>query len=89
MCSKTLIYGAEYFLIPAPKITKPIFKKINPLERRIPKVYTSTYLTFFTFKLEPTEVQDAAKSQILNFRSYTPPPPPHTHTPLMVSENLK
>ena len=75
MCSKTLIYGAEYFLIPAPKITKPIFKKINPLERRIPKVYTSTYLTLFTFKLEPTEVQDAAKSQILNFRSYT-----HTHT---------
>ena len=37
MSRKTLIYGAEYFLIPAPTITKPIFKKINPLERRIPK----------------------------------------------------
>ena len=38
MCSKTLIYGAEYFLVPAPKITKQIFVKINPLERRIPKM---------------------------------------------------
>ena len=28
MCSKTLIYGAEYFLIPAPKIMKPIFKTL-------------------------------------------------------------
>ena len=56
MCSKTLIYGAEYFLIPAPKITKQFFKKINPLERRTPKVLQ--------------------KSQILNFRSYTPTPPP-------------
>ena len=27
MCGKILIYGAEYFLIPAPKITKPIFFK--------------------------------------------------------------
>ena len=27
MCSETLIYCAEYFLIPAPKITKPIFEK--------------------------------------------------------------
>ena len=30
-------------------------------------MYTFTYLTLFTFKLEPTEFQDAAKSQILNF----------------------
>ena len=74
MCSKTLIYGAEYFLVPASKITKPVFRKINPLERRIPKRCTFTYLRLFAFKLEPTEVQDAAKSQILNFCSYTAHP---------------
>ena len=39
------MYGAEYFLIPAPKIMKPIFKKINTIEKRIPKMYTFTYLT--------------------------------------------
>ena len=33
MCSKTLIYGTEYFLIPTLKMTKQIFKKINRLER--------------------------------------------------------
>ena len=32
-------------------------------------MYTLIYLTLFTFKLEPTEVQDAAKSQIWNFSS--------------------
>ena len=85
MCSKTLIYGAENFLISAPKITKPIFLKINPLERWIPKMYTFTYMTLFNFKLEPTEVQDAAKMPNFEFSQFPPPPP----TPLMVSENLK
>ena len=37
MCGKTLIYGAEYFLIPAPKITKPIFKKLILLKREFQK----------------------------------------------------
>ena len=74
MCSKTLIYGAEYFLIPAPKIRKPIFKKINLLERRIPKMYTFTYLTLSTFKLEPTEVQHAAKKPTFAFSQLHPPP---------------
>ena len=45
MCNKKQMYGAEYFLIPALKIMKPIFKKINTLEKRIPKMYTFTYLT--------------------------------------------
>ena len=67
MCSETLIYGAEYFFILAPKIMKPIFKKNNPFERRIPKMYTFTYLTLFTFKLEPTQVQDAAKKTNFEF----------------------
>ena len=67
MCSKTLIYGAEYFLIPVPKIRKPILKKINRLEKRIPKMYTFTYQTLFTFKLEPTKVQDAAKKPKFEF----------------------
>ena len=75
MCSKTPIYGAEYFLIPAPKITKPIFKNINPLERRIPKMYTFTYPTLFTFKLEPTDVQDAAKKPNFEFLQLHPPRP--------------
>ena len=38
---------------------------------------TFTYLTLFTFKLEPTEVKMLQKSQILNFRSYTPTCPLH------------
>ena len=75
MCRKTLIYGAEYFLISAPKITKPIFFKINPLERRFPKMHTFTYLTLFTFKLEPTEVQDAAKKANFEFSQLHAPPP--------------
>ena len=45
MCNKIQMYGAEYFLIPAPKIMKPIFLKINTLEKRTPKMYTLTYLT--------------------------------------------
>ena len=45
VCNKKQMYGAEYFLIPAPKIMKRIFKKINTLEKRIPKMYTFTYLT--------------------------------------------
>ena len=47
MCSKTLIYGAEYFLIPVPKITKQIFKKINPLERRILKMLQKSQILNF------------------------------------------
>ena len=27
VCNKKQMYGAEYFLIPAPKIMKPIFNK--------------------------------------------------------------
>ena len=76
MCNKKQMYGAEYFLIPAPKIMKPIFKKINTLEKRIRKMYTFTYLTLFTFKLEPTEVQDAAKRPNFEFSQFQPSPPP-------------
>ena len=65
MCRETLIYGAKYFLIPALKITKLFF--LNPLERRIQKMYTFTCLTLFTFKLEPTEVEDAAKKANFEF----------------------
>ena len=46
---------------------KPNFTKFHPLERRIPKMYTFTYLTLFTSKLEPTEVQDAAKKPNFEF----------------------
>ena len=45
MCNKKQMYDAEYFLIPVPKIMKPIFKKINTIEKRIPKMYTFIYLT--------------------------------------------
>ena len=62
MCRETLIYGAEYFLLLAPTITKLIFLKIL-LKGGIPKLYTFTYLTILTFKLELTEVQDAAKKK--------------------------
>ena len=38
MCvTKKQMYGAEYFLIPAPKIIKPIFKKLIPLKRGFQK----------------------------------------------------
>ena len=33
-------------------------------------MYTFIYLTLFTFKLEPTEVQDAAKKPNFYFNSY-------------------
>ena len=35
--------------------------------KRIPEMYTFTYLTLFTFKVEPTEVQDAAKKPNFEF----------------------
>ena len=50
---------ANIFRLPAPTITKLNFLKSSGW--RIPKMYIFTYLTFFTFKLEPTEVQDAVK----------------------------
>ena len=53
------------FQLSAPTIKKCFFW--IPLEKRIPKMYTFTYLTLFTFKLEPTEVQDAAKKPSLIF----------------------
>ena len=33
-------------------------------------MYTRTYLTLLTFKVEPTEVQDPMKNQISDFSSY-------------------
>ena len=65
MCHETLIYGSEYFLLPAPTITKVFF--VNLLEWKIPKMYTFTYLTLFTFKLEPTEVQDTVEKPNFEF----------------------
>ena len=37
MCNKKQMYGAEYFLIPAPKIMKLIFKKLILLKRGLKK----------------------------------------------------
>ena len=37
MCNKKQMYGAEYFLIPAPKIMKPIFEKLILLKRGFQK----------------------------------------------------
>ena len=37
-------------------------------------MYTFTYLTLFTFELEPTEVQDAAKKPNFGFKQLSPPP---------------
>ena len=36
-------------------------------------MYTFTYLALFISKLEPTEVQDAAKQPNFEFGSYPPP----------------
>ena len=86
MCNKKQVYGAEYFLIPAPKIMKPIFKKLILLKRGFQKcILLPTCTDTFSFKLEPTEVQDAAKRPNFEFSQLQPSPSP----PLMVSENLK
>ena len=71
------MYGAEYFSIPAPEIMKPIFKKLILLKRGFQNVYFYLPDTF-TFKLEPTEVQDAAKRPNFEFSQlhdtwYRPP----------------
>ena len=66
MCNETLMRGAKYFLIPAPKLMKPIKKKI--LLKRGFQTDVYFYLPdTFTFKLEPTEVQDAAKRPNFEF----------------------
>ena len=49
---ETLIYGAECFLIPCNYSNQTNYF-LNPLERRILKMYTFTQLTLFTSKLEP------------------------------------
>ena len=49
--------------LPGPTITKLNFLKSSW------RMYTFTYLTLFTLKLEPTEVQDAAKKSNLDFSS--------------------
>ena len=76
MCNETLTYGAEYFLIPVPKIMKLIFEKINPLEKMIPKMYTFTYLTLLLSSWSQLKFKVLQKGKILNFHIYIPPPPP-------------
>ena len=51
MCRETLIYGAEYFFNPCTYNNQTNFL-INHFERRIPKMYTITYLTIFYFELK-------------------------------------
>ena len=53
------------FGLPALTIKKLNFLKSSGNEDS--KMYTFTYLTLFNFKLEPTEVQDAAKKPNFEF----------------------
>ena len=60
MCRKKVINGAEYLFTSSTYNNQAkLFE--NTFERRIPKMYTFTYLTVFTFKSKPTEVQDTVK----------------------------
>ena len=67
MCHETLIYGAEYFLTPYTYNKKTKFFEIF-VNGGFKNVY---YLTLFTFKQEPTEVQDAAKKPNFEFLQLT------------------
>ena len=80
------MYGAEYFLIPAPKMMKPIFKKLILLKRGFQKCILLPAWPFF--KSEPTVVQNAANGPNFEFSQFQPAPPPPPPA-LMVSENVK
>ena len=61
MCRERQIYGAKDFLIRCTYNNQTNFF-FNPLERKFQNMYTFTYLTLFTFTLEPTEPGDVAKT---------------------------
>ena len=48
-------------------------------------MHTFTYLTLFTFKLEPTDIEDAAEKPNFEFLAVTPPPPSHPLKKLIVN----